>query len=446
MLKFNQISENGKIIVKNVSGAFFIRGISVVLSFFMMPMYIRFFNNQYVLGLWFTLLSLLSWVLTFDLGVGNGLRNHLTESLSLKKFDEAKKYVSSAYVSIGFLCALMVFVFFCVSRFVDWNLVLNIDSDVISENQLLLAVSIVFIGIVVQFFLKLVSSILFAVQKSSINNLLSLISSLLTLSGLFFIPSSLNNDDNIAVMAILHALAVAIPLLITSIYLFYFSPVKFIRPSITFFEFFYAKNVLSLGGIFFYAQLVYFFIMSTNEYLITMLTNNSHVVEYRIYNTIFAFGGTLFVLAMTPVWSVVTKALAEKKIDWVYQMYKKFMLLAGVGCLAEFLIIPFLQLLVNLWLQSRAIVVSVPMAFVFACMGSLMILNSVLSGIANGAGELKTQVIFFSIGAALKIPVAIILCHKVGWIGVVVANAVAMSFYCVVQPFWLKTFLKRKCK
>ena len=159
-LRKKNFSENGKIIIKNVSGAFLIRGISVVLSFFMMPMYIRFFNNQVVLGLWFTLLSVLSWILTFDLGIGNGLRNHLTESLALKKINEAKKYVSSAYASIGFLCLVLVVVFFIVFRFINWNVVLNIGEDIVSSESLLFAVVIVFVGIIIHFFLKLVSSVL----------------------------------------------------------------------------------------------------------------------------------------------------------------------------------------------------------------------------------------------------------------------------------------------
>ncbi len=438
------LSENGKIIIKNVSGAFLIRGFSVILSFFMMPMYIRFFNNQIVLGLWFTLLSVLSWILTFDLGIGNGLRNHLTESLALKKFDEAKKYVSSAYASIGCICLFLVIIFSIVFQFINWNVVLNIRDDVVSSKSLLFAVIIVFVGIIIHFFLKLVSTVLYAIQESSINNLLSLITSLLMLLGLFWVPSSSNNDDNIVRMAIIHAMAVILPLIATSVYLFYFSSLRNIRPSINCFDLLYAKRVLSLGGIFFYAQLVYFFIMSTNEYLITLLTDNLYVVEYRIYNTIFTFGSTLFVLAMTPVWSVVTKALAEKNFNWIERLYKRLMLLAGFGCLAEFLIIPFLQFLINIWLQSKAIEVSLLPAIVFACMGSLMILNSVLSGIANGAGELKTQVIFFTIGAALKIPVAVFLSHKIGWSGIVVANAVAMFLYCAVQPFWLKAFLRKK--
>lgn len=443
-LRKKKFSENGKIIIKNVSGAFIIRGISVVFSFFMMPMYIRFFNNQIVLGLWFTILSVLSWILTFDLGIGNGLRNHLTESLTLKKIDEAKKYVSSAYVSIGFLCLVLAVVFFIVFRFINWNFVLNIGEDIVSSKSLLFAVVIVFVGIIIHFFLKLISSVLYAIQQSSVNNLLSLITSLLMLLGLFLIPSSSNNDENIIIMAILHALAVIVPLVVTSVYLFCFSTVRIIRPSISCFDLSYAKKVLSLGGVFFYAQLVYFFIMSTNEYLITLLTDNSYVVEYRIYNTIFTFGSTLFLLAMTPVWSVVTKALAERDFNWINRLYKKLMFFAGLGCLAEFLIIPFLQIFINIWLQSKAITVSLLPAIVFACMGSLMILNSVLSGIANGAGELKTQVIFFTIGAILKIPVAVILSHKIGWSGIVVANAVAMSFYCVVQPFWLKAFLRKR--
>ncbi|MEG2450021.1 MAG: polysaccharide biosynthesis C-terminal domain-containing protein, partial [Eubacterium sp.] len=81
-------------------------------------------------------------------------------------------------------------------------------------------------------------------------------------------------------------------------------------------------------------------------------------------------------------------------------------------------------------------------AIIFALMSSLMILNGILSSIANGAGELKTQAIFFGIGAVIKVPVAYFLVNILhSWIGVVIANVVAMGLYCMIQPFWLKNYL-----
>ena len=69
----------------------------------------------------------------------------------------------------------------------------------------------------------------------------------------------------------------------------------------------------------------------------------------------------------------------------------------------------------------------------------------VISSIANGCGKLKTQSIFLTIGALIKIPIAWVLVGVFdSWIGVIVANIIAMGLYCVVQPIWLNRFLNEK--
>ena len=80
--KLKNISKNDKIIYKNVLGALLVKGGALIVNLFTLPAYIKYFNQNEVLGVWYTVLSLLNWILTFDLGIGNGLRNHLTEALA----------------------------------------------------------------------------------------------------------------------------------------------------------------------------------------------------------------------------------------------------------------------------------------------------------------------------------------------------------------------------
>lgn len=89
-------NENNRVILSNALGSLFIKGGALIISLLTMPAYIKYFNNQETLGLWFTILSVLMWVLAFDLGIGNGLRNHLVYALANKDNILAKKYISSA--------------------------------------------------------------------------------------------------------------------------------------------------------------------------------------------------------------------------------------------------------------------------------------------------------------------------------------------------------------
>ena len=62
--KLRNLDENNRIILKNTGGAFAVKGASLVISFLTTPAFIRYFNNDVLLGVWYTLLSVLIWFLT----------------------------------------------------------------------------------------------------------------------------------------------------------------------------------------------------------------------------------------------------------------------------------------------------------------------------------------------------------------------------------------------
>ena len=111
--KLGSLNKQSVDVMINVFCVFLIQGGSMLMALFTMPSYMRYFNNELILGCWFTLLSIINWVLTFDLGIGNGLRNQLTVALATGDNEEAKKLISSSYVAITF------FILFCFKRLIS---------------------------------------------------------------------------------------------------------------------------------------------------------------------------------------------------------------------------------------------------------------------------------------------------------------------------------------
>lgn len=441
--KVKTTSENNKIILYNLVFSFFVKGLSLVVSILTTPAYIKYFNNDLTLGIWFTINSVIVWILNLDLGIGNGLRNHLSRALVEKNDTETKKYISSAYISVGFVCVVISLIFMSIFKYVDWNVIFNIKSSVVSSEAMLLTIKIMFSGIMFQMFLRLISSVLFAVQKSAVNGFIHLCTTLITLIFVLAMPSK-DNDTNIITMAVVHVLAVSLPLIITTIVVFSRTELKNCIPSIKYFSIKHTKQVLSLGVMFLIVQVLYMLIMSTNEYLITLFCTSDDVVDYQIYYKPFSAFGTLFMLVLAPVWSVVTKALAEKKVDWIKTLYNRLIILAFIGMCLSFMIIPMLQFLIDIWIGEGYIKVNIWYATVFTLLSSFIMFNSVLSSFANGLGDVKTQAVCFGIGAVSKVPVAFILIHLTGsWIGVVLSNVVAIGIYILIQPIYINKFFKK---
>lgn len=443
--KLQRTDDNNKIIIKNIIGAFLVKGGALVISLFTMPAFMRYFDNQEVLGVWFTILSVLTWILSFDLGIGNGLRNNLVKSLAEDNKKDVKRYISSSYLIIGIIVLITIIVGYSISPIINWNMIFNVSNELISSNVMLQVVRCVFIGIMIQFFLRLVSSILYALQMSAINNFLTLLTSTLQLLFVLVAPS-LSLEKNLIMLSYAYIFFTNVPLLLATIVVFK-TKLKGQFPSIRNYRKEYAKSILSLGGVFFLCQVMYMIIMNTNEFFITQYINPQEVVEYQIYNKLFSLVGMLFTLALTPVWSAITKAISEKNFLWLQNLYvklKKIALLA-IGC--EFLIIPMLQLIINIWLGKNSIQINYIYAVIFAIFGGVFIYQTVLSTIVCGIGHMKLQAICYTVGVVLKFIIIHFGINSIkSWTIVVLANIIITIPYCVLQQIQLNKYIKVNIK
>jgi Na+-driven multidrug efflux pump len=435
--------KNTKNIVTNIIYSFGVKGLSMLIALFTMPAYMQYFKNTEVLGIWFTILSVLAWILNCDMGIGNGLRNKLVNSLAENNSEKAKKYISSSYLFLTMLSIIIIVLLIIVSQFISWNRVFNISTYALSSRNLNKAMVILLLSIIFQFVLRLITSILYALQKSFVPGLLGFSTNAIMLIFVLICNMS-NNNNNIIQLAIVYLIAVNLPLLITTIVVFKTS-LKNSAPSIRYYQNDYAMSTLKIGGAFLWLQLMAMVLVNTDSYLITLFIGNNAVVQYQIYFRIFTLIGTLIILMTTPIWSAVTKAQAERKYIWIKNIYLKIAAVGGIAILAEFVLIVPLQTIFDFWLQSKTIQVNYGYAIVFAISGSLFVWSSVITCFANGLNELKIQTIFFTIGALFNIPMAYIFTQITNsYISIVIANIFSILPYCIVQTIWFHNYLKKK--
>jgi len=433
--KINDKSDQN--IIANILGAFAIKGGALFVSLLTMPAFIRYFDNQFVLGFWFTLLSVMIWILSFDLGIGNGLRNKLVEAIGRDDRMEIKAYISSAYVIISGIVIFITICGFGISYFVEWNLIFKIPKEVISESTMLFTVRCVFLSVMLQFLLRLITSILYAMQKSALTNLLSLITSIAILI-FVLLTKSFDLETNLIMLSLAYLICVNVPLLLASVIVFK-RDLKNCAPNARFFKKNMATSVLYLGGVFFWNQIMYMVITVTNEFFITQFTEPAFVVDYQIYNRLFTIVGSLFMLALMPMWSAITKAVSQGDAKWLHKIYRILNYSAILAIACEILMIPILQILMNLWLGQGYIEVDLFYASAFAVYGSVFIYQSILSTMVCGMGKMRIQAICYTAAVVLKFPaiyLGMMIFHS--WIVVIIVNIVILLPYCIIQPKYIK--------
>lgn len=444
-MKFSS-ENNSKILLVNSIASISIKIASILVALFTTPAYIKYFDNNDILGVWFTILSVLAWILNCDMGIGNGLRNSLVYAISKKDKYQIRKLISSAYIFLFSATGVLILILAVIGQFISWNVIFNISNSIIDKKIFDKAVIILIISVLLQFVLRLITSILYAVQKAYIPGLISLITNLAMLILVSFCNLS-GNNNNIVQLAFFYLLAVNIPLIIATVIVFmhYF---KDCYPSIKSFSINSAFSILSTGSKFLWLQLMALILDNTNSYLISQFVGNSKVVEYQVYFKIFSLPGTIVVLLSTSIWSIITKAKVEKKYEWLRKTYYIFMGFSFCISAIEFLIIPFLQSIFNIWLDNQTIIVDYRYALVFAISGSIMAYRTFLCTYSNGMCKLRIQIIWLTIGAILNIPLAYIFSSiSRNILSVIWANIICMLPYCIIETInFCRGFSKDRCK
>lgn len=428
--------------VDNVLGAFAVRGLGFLISFLLFPLYLRYFNNNAVLGCWFTMYSVLTWINMFDLGIGHGLRNHLTADLSLKDYESARSHISSAYILMGGVTLLVTLIVLVVSRYINWNRIFNISTDVLSAAELYHGVVVTLCGVFSFFFFKLILSVLYALQKSALPNLLNLISTVLMMLFLWVYTPTGKMAEDFITLSWVQAISGTLPLWVVTAVIFG-RELKSCIPSFRSFRWNKANDVLSLGFLFLLVQVVYMVITVTNEFFISYFFSPLFVVEYQIYYKLFSIVGSLVTLALIPVWSAVTKAFVENRYEWIRKLIRFLYCIAALSVLLQLAIIPFLDPILKLWLGSKAIEVDVSVALLFALMSCEMIWVSILTSIANGLGKLKCQLYGFLFATIFKIGAIVALALQSSWTIVIITTIIGLLPYCIVQPMVMNRQLKQ---
>ena len=211
--------DNTGIVLRNTLMATIVKGGSLFIALFTTPAYMHFFNNDEVLGVWFTLLSVLSWILNCDMGIGNGLRNHLVYAINEKDWTKAQKYISSSYLFLSGLGVLILLMVVVAGKFVSWNRVFNIQTDLVDADTMTKAVQILLASIILQFVLRLVTSVLYALQEAFVPGLLNLLTNVMML-GYVLTSNALGRNNSLVALASAYLVAVNLPLVIETVWVF----------------------------------------------------------------------------------------------------------------------------------------------------------------------------------------------------------------------------------
>lgn len=399
---------------RNAFGSLLIKVLAMIVSVLTIPVYTAFFSNSHNFDVWLVIYSVLSWILLFDFGFGNGMKNKLIYMFSNKDYSSARSIISNTYVPTVFISIFIFLVLLPLCLFSNVNVIFGDSNLIIEPSELKTALIIISLSICLQFVLRNISFIYQSQNRNILGTSFSLMSSSAFILSLFIIKNI--DGPKFIYIAVAYLLSINVPLIVFNIAFFLKNPN--LLPSIKEYSFRKCKGVMSLGIQYFVVQLCSLVLWSSNSIWITQIfdpTSTERLVYYyTCYYKIFSLIVSLLTIVSTTFWVTAGKAYATHNNLKIIKLLKVSFLysaLLSIFCL----ICSFgLQLIFNIWLGTTPesfIATNFLTVFIFASYCILTLFSETLIVFCNAFTRLKKQVIVSIAFASLKIPFLLIFWH-----------------------------------
>ena len=384
---------------RNITVSFISKAISIMISFIIVPLTLGYVGRvEY--GIWMTISSIIAWFSFFDIGLGNGLRNKLAEALAKEDTEIAKVYISSSYALIVGIAFLMFSGFYVASNFISWNAALN--TDIVSNAELFKIVVVVFFFFCLGFVLKLLSSILQALQKYALNDVIGAIAQILGLVAIFILV--ITTDGSLYYLCLVYGGKMAIVLLFASLILFTGSLKEF-RPQLKHINIKKAIPLLNLGLWFFVNQILYLIVTQSSVVLVVQFFGPEDVTVYNLalrYMTIFSM---LYIMVLTPFLSAFTEAYTKMDFDWIKLTIKKINKIWMLASISTIGLMFGYKIFFHLWVGD-AIDIPIILIITLGISSIIQTYSSTFTLFLNGIGKIRLQFRILLIQAIFFFPLS----------------------------------------
>lgn len=433
----NTANSRNKMLRNNILFSGFLKIVGLLTSLVIVPITINYLNNE-VYGIWMTITSILYWITTFDIGLGNGMRNYLAEALATNDTKLGKKYVSTTMLLLSLIALSMAIVMLYPLITINFNSFFN--TSAIAGNELRIAVVIAVGFTLMNFVLKNIGMIFVAMQKYAINDLLSISGNVIALIIIYILTKV--TTGNLVLVVLAYTMTSCVVFLLAAIPLFWKHPE--LKPSLRFFDKSLGKKIVGKGLGFFVIQISScLVIFGAANFFITQSCGPAAVTTYNIAYKFFNLLVIAYTIILAPMWNAYTDAYVKGDMQWIKATFNKalkFWVLSICGGLGMLLIC---NLFYKLWIGNM---VEVPLSvsastLAYVCFFNL---NNCATYLINGLNKIFVQIIISLAVTALYIIIVLAFGGKLGVEGIVLSMAASYAVMSVVHLYQCRKLINGK--
>ena len=402
---------------KNVLASIALKGIDGLIYLLFVPVTLGYLK-PYEYGVWLTLNSILVWIDSFDVGLGNGMRNKLAQAMAADDKEKGKIYVSTTFFMLIILMGILILAGTAAEPFVNWYSVLSTTpSEVGSLDKI---VYLTFLIYCLNFIFKFIGNVYLAAQLPAVNNFFVTAGHLIALAVIYILTKT--TSGSLLLVAVIYC---ASPLVV---YVLAY-PVTFLKifpylsPNIKYFRKKYLGDLFNIGILFFILQLSGILLFSLANLLISHIFGPEQVTPYNIAYRYYSLVPMLMALIVAPMWSATTDAYERGEIEWIRNTMKRIRKILVMAILILVVMTVASEWVYKIWVGEE-VEIGFSISFWMALYTAILIVSLAYSNFLNGLGKLRLQTINTVIVALLFYPVCRILGLEYGVPGVLMGMCI----------------------
>lgn len=414
--------------------------VSMVISLVYVPVFLACLGEEKY-GIWVTISSVLSWLTQFDIGIGNGLRNKLTEYYARGEKENSQAVVSTAYGVLGWI-SFGIFVLFVICTFcLDIPEFLGIA---LTSEPVDLVLVIAAACVCLNFVLGLCATVFYAIQESSVVALKGIAVQLAQLLAALALTAA--SESSLIWVAALYGLSEILVNILFSVYLF--GKHRFLRPRIKKYKRQEVHGIVSLGFQFFILQICTLVIYSTDNMIISKYIGPSEVTPYSIAHNAFSIIIAVHAALNMPMWSAYTAALSTGDYGAIKRNLRRILGITGLLALGTIAAIPLFRPAAAIWLQ-KDLTYAAGLIELEAVYTILALASNTFSSFLSGVNYVKKTVYISVAQAIVNVPLSIFCATQLGMgiVGVKIGSVIALAISALTNPLWcLEWYHKQRKK
>ena len=426
-------------VIINIMMSGIMKAATLACSFVMVPITIDYLNTENY-GIWMAMTSILYWFAFFDVGLANGMRNYLSEALSLGDYVKARSYFSTAIFLLSGIammigCASVPVVYLC-----DFKSLFNTQSIDSSFLANVLAIAIIFS--LIQFVVKTIGVVYIAMQKYAINDFITFLGNLTSVIAIFILTKTTEGNLLYVVLAftglpVLIFTLASIPLL---------KQYPQLMPSLKSIDIETAKKVITKGLGFFIIQITScLVIFGSANMFISYFCGPEQVTVYNVSYKLFNILVIGYTILISPLWNAYTDAAAQDDYNWIRKIFKKSLKLWAISVLVGLLLLALSGWFLHLWIGDRVHVPFILSACIllYVCMFNFANCTAYL---LNGMNKIRVEMIVSVVASILYLLTFGIWGDKLDVKYIVLAMALSYGVMGIIYLYQSKLIINRKAK